>query len=370
MKIKVEDPQKVIEALRLLDTAALYPTDSPVVKVNCQKGMVRLAAKSSGCQVVCKIKGESDQGAEGTVVVDRLTLSKLHLWGKAISIGVEKDHLLVSSGRSRYDIPGIKGGKVELEKIEADGSANIAAGTILETVRAVWFGHDDGGTGDIRLILGSGMIKAETADVFRAALHVRQVPAWKKLAPYTITLSRKVAETVFGAFDKDTPISLQLKNGHALVVSPTATVLVPCVMATTMPQVEKHLASLSKQITSTASCTIVLEDVKNSIKGALAVVTEKKKEKDDIAMVFSITNDGLTAKVSGDRGKYATKIRASEIQGEGVFSTSPRYLKAMISLAAREKCDVHLDVLGKKVVTLSLEDKNVFSKYAFVQVRP
>lgn len=358
------------QALKACKTLLLFQaTDTPLLLEAAGDGLV-MSATGGGALVRTLVPGKVQE--EGSAVIDLNHLLSLHLTGKTTSIKSLKKQVQVRSGRGVYTV-GASTENVKSIKVPkpSEKTIEVQAAFLRSAIRAVWFKHDDSGTGDIRIIFGKGMLRTETADEFRGVMYRKSVPQWKESPLSKAVLPKKSADAIIGAFDPDDTLYLEVTNTSFRMYSDECYVAIPLVTDSELPNVAGMLKEQMEQLKKTTVFHIGTGDLSRMTKSATSVLDRKDSEKLAAAQTFLTVKGGkFVMKTQGDIGSFQTQVGYDSFKGkETEFVVLSKNLADLVELAKNSGEEIAIEVWGEDLVMLRNVQGDYRSVYAFPQVR-
>jgi DNA polymerase III sliding clamp (beta) subunit (PCNA family) len=358
------------QALKACKTLLLFQaTDTPLLLEANSDGLV-LSATGGGALVRTLVPGKVEE--EGSAVIDLNHLMSLHLTGKTTSFKSTKKLINVRSGRGLYKV----GSSVETVKPikmpkPGDRTVEIQAAFLRAAIRAIWFKHDDSGTGDIRIVFGKGQLRTETADEFRGVMYRKPMPGWKDLPLFKAVLPKKSADAIIGAFDPNDTLWLEVTATSFRMYSDDCYVAIPLVTDSDLPNVASMLKEQMGQLKKTTVFHVNADDLSKMTKSATSVLDKKDTEKLAAAQTFLTVKDGkFVMKTDGDIGSFQTQVPYDSFKGkEAEFVVLSKNLADLVELAKNSGEDISVEVWGEDLVMLRNVQGDYRSIYAFPQVR-
>lgn len=369
--IVTEIPKEgLTQALKACKTLLLFQaTDTPLLLEAAENGLV-LSATGGGAVVRTLIPGKV--GEEGSAVIDLNHLMSLHLTGKTTSFKSTKKQVQIKSGRGLYTV------SASTEKVKpikmptpSERTVEVQAALLRSAIRAIWFKHDDSGTGDIRIVFGKGQLRTETADEFRGVVYRRKVASWQDNAVSKAVLPKKSADAIIGAFDPNDTLYLEVTATSFRMYSDECYVAIPLVTDSELPNVTGMLKEQMTQLKKTTVFHVGAGDLSKMTKSATSVLDKKDSEKLAAAQTFLTVKGGnFVMQTRGDIGSFKTHAPYDSFQGaETEFTVLSKNLADLVELAKNSGEEIAVEVWGEDLVMLRNVTGDYQSIYAFPQVR-
>lgn len=360
------------QALKACKALLLFQaTDTPLLLETADDGLV-LSARGGGALVRTFVPGKIER--EGSTVIDLNHLLSLHLTGKTASFKATKRQVEIRSGRGQYKV----GASTETTKTikvpkPGDNTVEVHAALLRAAIRAIWFKHDDSGTGDIRIVFGKGVLRTETADEFRGVMYRRQMSNWKNTPLSKAVLPKKSADAILGAFDPDDTLYLEVTATSFRMYSDECYVAIPLVTDSDLPNVAGMLKEQMNQLKKTTVFHVGAADLSKMTKSATSVLDKKDTEKLAAAQThLKVAGGKFVMKTEGDIGSFQTQVPYSSDSFKGKetdFVVLSKNLADLVELAKHTGEELSVEVWGEDLVMLRNVQGDYRSIYAFPQVR-
>ena len=365
--VKKED---LTQALKACKTLLLFQaTDTPLLLEAAGNGLV-LSTSGGGASVRSFVHGNVEE--EGSTVIDLNHLTSLHLTGATTSFKSVKKQIQIRSGRGVYKI-GASNGKVKSIQIPepSKNTVEIQAALLRAAIRAVWFKHDDSGTGDIRIVFGKGQLRTETADEFRGVMYRQTVSNWKDSPLSKAVLPKKSADAIISAFDPNDTLYLEITASSFRMYSDESFVAIPLVTDSDLPNVAGMLKDQMQNLQKTTVFQIRSGDLSKMTKSATSVLDKKDSEKLAAAQTFLTVKGGkLTLKTEGDIGAFQTQVSYAAFEGaETELVVLSKSMADLVELAKNSGEEIAVEIWGEDMVMLRNVQGEHRSIYAFPQIR-
>jgi len=360
------------QALKACKALLLFQaSDTPLLLETADDGLV-LSASGGGAIVRTLVPGKVEE--EGSAVIDLNHLLSLHLTGKRNSFKSVKKQIQIRSDRAFYKV-GAAAEKVKPIKMPKPGNrtVEIHAALLRSAIRAIWFKHDDSGTGDIRIVFGKGQLRTETADEFRGVMYRKVMKPWKDHPLSKAVLPKKSADAIIGAFDPDDTLYLEVTSTSFRMYSDECYVAIPLVTDSDLPNVARMLKDQMENLTKTTVFNVGADDLSKMTKSATSVLDKKDTEKLAAAQTFLTVKGGkFIMKTEGDIGSFSTQVPYSSDSFKGKeteFVVLSKNLADLVELAKNTGEELLVEVWGEDLVMLRNVQGDYRSIYAFPQVR-
>ncbi|NIT79728.1 MAG: hypothetical protein GWN58_33770 [Anaerolineae bacterium] len=367
--LKKESLDQALKACKAL--LLFQATDTPLLLETTDDGLV-LSATGGGAIVRTLVHGKVE--AEGSAVIDLNHLLSLHLTGKTTSFKSTKKQVMIRSGRGQYKI-GASTEQAKTIKMPKPGerTVEVHAALLRSAIRAIWFKHDDSGTGDIRIVFGKGQLRAETADEFRGVMYRKVMSNWKNHPMSKAVLPKKSADAILGAFDPDDTLYLEVTSTSFRMYSDECYVAIPLVTDSDLPNVAGMLKEQMAQLKKTTVFQVGSGDLSKMTKSATSVLDKKDTEKLAAAQTHLTVKGGkFVMKTEGDIGSFQTQVPYSSESFKGKeaeFVVLSKNLADLVELAKHTGTDLSVEIWGEDLVMLRNVEGDYRSIYAFPQVR-
>lgn len=358
------------QALKACKTLLLFQaSETPLLLESGDGGMV-MSATGGGALVRSFIPGTVEE--EGSAVIDMNHLLSLHLTGKTTSFKSIKKQVQIKSGRGIYKI-GVSTEETKPIKMPKPGdrTVEVQAAILRAAIKAIWFKHDDSGTGDIRIVFGKGQLRTETADEFRGVVYRRPMSSWTDKPISKAVLPKKSADAILAAFDPDDTLYLEVTTTSFRMYSDECYVAIPLVTDSDLPNVASMLKEQMAQLKKTTVFHVNSGDLSRMTKSATSVLDRKDSEKLAAAQAhLTVKGGNFLMKTEGDIGSFQTHVPYDSFQGkETEIVVLSKNLADLVELAKNTGEDISVEVWGEDLVMLRNVSGDYRSIYAFPQVR-
>lgn len=365
MKLSNDDLRSFDVIRALLDVVDSYlPSEEKTGTVSMRemKGVLHIRSATGGCYLTAALGSEPDGSLESPVTVGRSALRALSLHGKEARLVRKENEVLVTSARARYRLPLQEVGRQGKAPVFESSHLTVSAALVKSVVNSVYFGHDDTGTGDVRLALGRGRISADTSDAFRGAIYVRKMDEWLEVPTTSVVLQHKQLLSTLSAFE-DLAVRIQTSDRSASFSDGHVTIYLP-VLHSQLRDTAGDLKQARAQLPVTASACVLTDDLKTAVKDALALLERKSRA----PVEYAFEADRLRMTTHGELGSHEVRLPATEVVGApSSFLTSPSYVKVMAALASRCGAHCRVEVLGDRVVCFDVRGDDTHALYLFSQ---
>lgn len=357
------------QALKACRTLLLFQaTDTPLLVEATDSGLM-LSATGGGASVRTFIPCEVEQ--EGPTVIDLNHLLSLHLKGKNTSMKSSKKQIQIRSGRGLFKVAASTGNPKEVSlPTPSKKAVEIQSALLRAAIKAVWFKHDDSGTGDIRIVFGKGGLRTETADELRGVLYKQKMDNWKDAPLSKAILPKKSADAILSAFDPNDTLYLEVTSSTFRMYNDEHYVAIPLVTDSDLPNVAVTLKDQMTELKKVASFTVEADDLSKTTMGATSVLDKKDAEKMASARtVIRVKDSHLTLKTDGDIGSFQTQVPYSDHQGKELeFTVLAKNLADLVAIAKNTGESLLMEVWGSALVMIRNVSGKYKSVYAFPQI--
>jgi len=360
----------IAQALKACRTLLLFQSTEIPLRLETDKDGLVLSASGGGSHVRVLVPGNVE--GEGSAVIDLNHLLSLHLEGKTTTIKALKKQIEIRSGRGLYKITqsASESKRVSIPK-PGDKTVELQAAHLRTAVKAVWFKHDDSGTGDLRLVFGKGVLRAETADEFRGVMYRRPFKEWDKIPLSKAILPKKSADAIISSFDPDDTLYIEVTSSSFRMYSDVAFVAIPLVTDSGLPNVASMLKEQVAQLKKTSQFQVGAGDLSRMTKAATSVIDKKDAEKLAAAHAYLVGQESrFQLRSSGDIGSFQTQVPAESFQGEPFkVCVLAKNLADLVELAKNTGESLSIEIWGTDLVMLRNVGGGYRSIYAFPQVQ-
>jgi hypothetical protein len=363
MRIEDTRPLAVLKALfQVVNTYA--PDEDGTVTLRASEGRLRLRSASGGCAVEAVLRGDDDESLAKPLSLSRKAVAAVSVRADQANLRHKNEHVTISSGRSRYRIPVQAVAKQgRLPDVSAVDPILIGAPILKAALQSIHFGHDDTGTGDVRVAVRKGVLTTETADAFRAAVYQERMPELERAAEVETSLQHAPLLKAVAAYE-DADLKLRATE-RACALSDGATSIYLPVLSAPRYRTLDQLAHARKSYETVATISALTDDLRTAIREAIAVLESKSR----VPVEFAVRSGRLHMTTHGELGTHEARMPAEQTQGrpDASFVTSPAYVKVMAQLAAKAGDRCQIEILGDRVVVFSVRGRTVRTLYLFSQ---
>lgn len=358
------------QALKACKTLLLFQAADIPLRVDVTDDGLVLSGSGGGSLVRAFVEGNVKE--TGHTTLDLGHVLGLHLSGKNSSIKTLKKQVELRSGRGLYKL-GILAEEAKPVKTPKPTSKTVQTDVpvLRSAIKAIWFGHDDSGSGDIRLVFGKGKLRAETADEFRGVVYSKPLPTWKTKPLCKAVLPKKSADSILSCFERDAQIWMETTETSLRLYTDETYVSIPLVSDSSLPNVATAIRDQQKSADKTTTFTLVARDLSDITKAATSVLDKSDAEKIAAAHAHLKAKDGrFTLQSSGDIGSFATQVPTGTFSGaESEICVLAKNLADLVDLAKNTGDDLKIEFWGEQFVMLRSVGTDYRSVYVFPQVR-
>jgi DNA polymerase III sliding clamp (beta) subunit (PCNA family) len=335
-------------------------SEDGTLTVHAVDGQLKIRGSSGGCCLEVVVEGEVDDELTKPVSVSRKAMAAVVLRGSSAKVAKKKEYLTLSSGRSRYRLPvqaTVKHGR--FPDLGESKATVINAAILKSALQSTHFGHDETGTKDVRISVRKGLLTVDTSDSFRAAVYQERVPEID--SEFEASLQHDPLLKVVSAFDL-ADVWIRATDRSCSISDATTTIWLPVLSAQRYRTLDQ-LAKARAAYRTSAKTTVGTSDIREAIRDAIAVLASKSR----VPVEFETRGEFLHITTHGELGTHEARLSVQKAGGAVSFITSPSYIKVMAALAAKAGDHCEIEVLGDRVVVVSVRSREARAIYLFSQ---
>jgi len=358
--------EEIAAGITACKSVLLFDEDA-LLRIRVKGGKVSLSSSGGGAGSLATYTS-TGPSEDGEALVSLATLLRFSI-KDAIKVALKENAVRITAGRVSYLVPLSTGNPADVEMPEdLHAGFQISTHTLREAVKAVWFGHDASGSGDIRFIYGKKRFLAETADEYRGGYYMRQTPG-NDVPIQQAVVPKKTADALLSSFDKNDDVVLSVIGSALVIWSGDRLVRSPLVTDSRLFPVFKTIKRTLDGAPLASTVQVDAKAVGDALNEAVKLETDKARLR-ALAVEMGVEKGArgtfFYVRASGYAGEFQSRVAIDKQRGKSFkIKTDAKALKDLLAVAVKISNSLRISPVGEIGGLVETNDSAFQAQYLF-----